>query len=161
SGRGLQFPSTLFAPEARMPTNFPCPNSQCSYQFDADILPAAAMVTCPLCRTRFPYRANRPVSATAGVEPADDLRPAGPRLIHLREVPKGGGLLTTLLWVGGFCVVLAGLLAVVIMRGGPQSNTSTDVTSDTFNLRVDPFPAGWTEDLATRRPVDANILGRK
>lgn len=144
-----------------MPTNFPCPNTQCSYQFDADILPAAAMVTCPLCRTRFPYRANRPVPATAGVEPGDDPRPTGPRLIHLREVPKGGGVLTTLLWVGGFCVVLACVLVVVIKRGGPQSQTSTDVTSEPFNLRVDPFPAGWAEDLSARRPVEANILGRK
>ena len=62
-----------------MPTYFPCPNAQCSYQFDADILPPAAMVTCPLCRTRFPYRANRPVPTAAGPagETVED-RPSGP-----------------------------------------------------------------------------------
>lgn len=40
-----------------MPALFPCPNKSCHYQFDAEQLPRAAMVTCPLCRTRFPYRA--------------------------------------------------------------------------------------------------------
>ena len=35
---------------------FPCPNPACTYQFDASQLPEAAMVTCPICRTRFPYR---------------------------------------------------------------------------------------------------------
>jgi len=42
---------------------FPCPNPACTYQFDADQLPAAAMVTCPICRTRFPYRAAAPAPA--------------------------------------------------------------------------------------------------
>ncbi len=35
---------------------FPCPNTGCNYQFNGDQLPPAAMVTCPLCRTKFPYR---------------------------------------------------------------------------------------------------------
>ena len=46
---------------------FPCPNSACTYQFDADQLPAAAMVTCPICRTRFPYRAAAPAAWRPGL----------------------------------------------------------------------------------------------
>ena len=94
-----------------MPNYFPCPNNQCNYQFDADILPPAAMVTCPLCRTRFPYRANRtapPATAPAPASPpASELRPPPLKLVNIREMPKDGGVLTTVLWVGGFCVVLA------------------------------------------------------
>jgi len=142
-----------------MPNTFPCPNAQCTYQFDADILPAAAMVTCPLCRTRFPYRANRP--SPAAPEPVTDPRQIGQRLVHLRNVPRTSGILTTLLWVGGFTIVLAGVVAAVLLRGGHSSDTSPDVTSDRYNLRVEPFPPGWQDDRGVRRPVDANILGRK
>ncbi|MCX7665071.1 MAG: zinc-ribbon domain-containing protein [Gemmataceae bacterium] len=39
-----------------MSSIFPCPNTGCTYQFNADQLPPAAMVTCPFCRTKFPYR---------------------------------------------------------------------------------------------------------
>jgi hypothetical protein len=96
----------------------------------------------------------------AGGEPAN-AAPARPRLIHVRDVPKGGGILTTLLWVGGFTVVLIAVLLAITQRGRPKAETPTDLTSEPFNIKVEPFPAGWAEDLMTRRPVDANILGRK
>jgi hypothetical protein len=141
-----------------MPNTFPCPNAQCAYQFDADMLPAAAMVTCPLCRTRFPYRANRP---SPGPEPVTDPRQTAPRMVHLRNVPQSSGILTTLLWVGGFSIVLAGVVAAVLLRGQHSSDTSPDVTSERYNLRIEPFPPAWEDDPAVRRPVGANILGRR
>lgn len=151
-----------------MPTYFPCPNAQCSYQFDADILPRAAMVTCPLCRTRFPYRANRPVPAPAGpgtAGPGDEPGPSGPRVIHLRDVPRGGGIVMTLLWVGGFVIVASAVLATVTLRGQWQNRADPDTpaatTDEKFNLTVEPFPPGWSPDSNASRGVDANILIRK
>ena len=144
-----------------MPSYFPCPNAQCSYQFDADILPPAAMVTCPLCRTRFPYRANRPVPAAAGPagEPAEE-RPAGPRVVSLRDVPKSN-VWTTVIAVGAFCLVLIVVLVGLNMRGRPNVSATTEATDERLNLKVQPFPAGWEEDAAVRKPMDANVLGRK
>ena len=76
-------------------------------------------------------------------------------------MPKSCGALVTLLWVGGFTIVLVGVMAVVILRGQPKKDTSPDATTEQFNLKAEPFPAGWHEDSAARRAVDANILGRK
>jgi hypothetical protein len=144
-----------------MPTYFPCPNAQCSYQFDADILPPAAMVTCPLCRTRFPYRANRPVAAgAAGGEPADEVRPAGPRVVNLRDVPKSN-VWITVISVGAFCVVLIGIIIGLNSRGGNLGSSPTDAADERLNLKVEPFPAGWEEDANVRKPMDANVLGRR
>lgn len=149
--------------EPPMPTNFPCPNVQCSYQFDADILPAAAMVTCPLCRTRFPYRANRPFPTANDVQPADERRPSGPRVVSVRDLPKSGGILRTILSVTGFTIVLVAILYAITMRG--QRSRLTDnpgvVTNENFNLSVEPFPSGWSESSEARTPFGANILGRK
>ena len=150
---------------ARMPTYFPCPNAQCSYQFDADMLPAAAMVTCPLCRTRFPYRANRPVPTAAGpAAGADDPRPAGPRVVRLRDVPRGGGVLTTIAWVGGFAIVVAGVVAAVTLRGrtgGPDEGAREARLDERFNLRVEPFPAGFGPDTNAPQQLEANVMVRK
>jgi hypothetical protein len=145
-----------------MPTNFPCPNAQCSYQFDADILPAAAMVTCPLCRTRFPYRANRPVPTADDTPPVDERRPSGPRVVSVRDMPKGGGILRTILAVVAFTVVLIAILYAITMRGQHfRVDTSSVVSNETFNLKVEPFPSGWAENLEARKPFAVNILGRK
>lgn len=146
-----------------MPNYFPCPNAQCSYQFDADILPPAAMVTCPLCRTKFPYRANRPLPAPApaGGVPVDDPRPSGPRVLTYHDAPKGNLVLTTILSVGGFVIVLIAIIAVLTVGGKPKSISTQEATDRDFNLRVEAFPAGWDDDPNTLRPVNANIFGRK
>jgi hypothetical protein len=147
-----------------MPTYFPCPNTQCSYQFDADILPPAAMVTCPLCRTRFPYRANRPVTTEAGAPTADgaESRPSGPAVIKAREIPKSNVWVTTIA-VGAFGLVLvAVLIGLMKQRGQPQNSSSSEATNESFNVKVDPFPGSWEEDFEyVRNPLEANILGRK
>ncbi|MSR52445.1 MAG: hypothetical protein EXS09_04045 [Gemmataceae bacterium] len=143
-----------------MPNYFPCPNTQCTYQFDADILPPSAMVTCPLCRTRFPYRAQQS-EMPAGAAPAADLRPSGPPVLNIREVPKGGGIVVTVLWVVGFCVVLGLVMAVVLNRGGTKFDNPTDAADQTFNIKVQPFPQPWESDAAAQKPVDGNVLGRK
>jgi hypothetical protein len=145
-----------------MPNYFPCPNNQCNYQFDAEILPAAAMVTCPLCRTRFPYRAARTVpAATANSPAAGDLRSPPLKVVNLRERPKDGGVLTTVLWVGGFCIVLALLVIGLTMRGRNPGGSSTDAIDAKFNIKVEPFPAPWENDVGAQKAVEANVLGRK
>ena len=144
-----------------MPTYFPCPNTQCSYQFDADILPPAAMVTCPLCRTRFPYRANRPVPTTAGPDAAADVQPPGPAVIKAREAPDAN-VWTTVIAVGAFGLVLVAVLLGLTMRGRPRVDSNTDAIDDRLNLKVEAFPAGWEEDFDNiRTPLNANVLGRK
>ena len=145
-----------------MPTNFPCPNAQCTYQFDADILPAAAMVTCPLCRTRFPYRANRPVQTADDTPPVDERRPYGPRVVHVRDMPKGNSILRTTLAVVAFTIVLVAILYAITMRGQPAKVDNSGVVNiEPFNLKLEPFPGGWAENLEARKPFGVNILGRK
>ncbi len=155
-----------------MPSYFPCPNSQCAYQFDAEILPAAAMVTCPLCRTKFPYRASRPVAAPAGsapgTEPArDDAKPTGPRVVNLRDVPKDGGPLSMILWIGGSVLVIGTLVAVLVNFSRKRDPVGTRTTEDgaqideKFNLKLEQFPAGWEEDGPAREAMQANIFARK
>ncbi len=145
-----------------MPSYFPCPNAQCNYQFDANILPAAAMVTCPLCRTKFPYRANRLGSAPGPEEsPPDEVNLTGHRLISVRDVPKGGGIWMTILWVAGFCIVLGGVVAIVVMRGRPPVESNSDVTDAKFNIKVEQFPQPWDSNSDAMKPPSANILGRK
>lgn len=150
-----------------MPSYFPCPNPQCSYQFDADILPPAAMVTCPLCRTRFPYRASRPAPATTPADgtpasgtPAAGTAAAGPRLVQLRQAPKSA-VLPTVLWVGGFSLVLGLLVVGLIMRGRGTTDNGSDAKDERFNVKVEPFPSAWEADAAAQKPVNGNILGRK
>jgi len=146
-----------------MPSYFPCPNTQCTYQFDADILPPSAMVTCPLCRTRFPYRAQQPIPSAmpAGNDPVADQRPSSPRVLNIREVPKGGSIFITILWVVGFCVVLGGIVAMLASRGRVKTNNPTDAADQTFNIKVEPFPLPWESDVGAQKPVDGNVLGRK
>jgi hypothetical protein len=145
-----------------MPNPFPCPNAQCTYQFDADMLPPAAMVTCPLCRTRFPYRANQPVTTAAGTggPVADEPVSAGPRVIQLRDAPKSNVWLTVGA-VGAFVLVLVAILVGLNSRGRLPGGDTQEQTDQKVNVRVDPFPPGWEEDAAVRRPMDANVIGRK
>lgn len=145
-----------------MPNYFPCPNSQCNYQFDADILPAAAMVTCPLCRTKFPYRANRPVPTPAGAgdAPLDAPPPPNQRVVNLREAPQSS-VLPTILWVGGFCIVLALLIIGLTMRGRTLTDPTPEAIDSKFNIKVEPFPQPWDSDVNAQKPVNGNILGRK
>src|SRR5262245_53598788 len=113
-----------------MPSYFPCPNTQCSYQFDADILPPAAMVTCPLCRTKFPYRANQPIPAGAGPgDPGPEpVRVGGPRLVTVHGMPNQGSIWTTILWVAGFSAVLAAVVIMLTMHGRPQGGPPPEAT---------------------------------
>lgn len=153
-----------------MPSYFPCPNTQCGYQFDADILPPAALVTCPLCRTKFPYRANRPLPTAAGADApgaAGPAPPAGPRVVNLRDVPRDGGPLSVILWIGGTVAVLGTLTAVLyvwsnkpsgIVSRGDENGEQSDPK---FNLKLDPFPPEYAEDVAAREGIQANIFARK
>ena len=152
---------------------FPCPNPACTYQFDADQLPAAAMVTCPICRTRFPYRAAAP-SAKApardakqnpfGSGPADGgdsqtapspQRERTNRLVNPGQVPKGNKT-QTILMIAGFTGVLFTVLAIVFfsMRNNPfrsDGETAETYTDDENNFRFRRFDKSvWTEDKSIR-----------
>lgn len=155
-----------------MPSYFPCPNAQCTYQFDAEILPPAAMVTCPLCRTKFPYRANQPAPVEAntasspGGAAGGPQAPAGPRVVNLQGGPSYGGKLQLVLWVAGSLAVL-GVIVMVLLKwtskppigsGGYGGDGQVD---STFNLRVETFPSGWDDDATTRETMQANVIGRK
>jgi hypothetical protein len=153
-----------------MANTFPCPNPACTYEFDADQLPPAAMLTCPLCKTRFPYRAAK--AAPAAQEPDDDNNPfaTGPRdrgagdedrgggrerdsagrggkprpnrLVNPRHVPKSNKTQTTLLLVG-VTAALAAVLAIVFvtMRRNP------------FKSDTDSPSSGVKEDLNMEVPA--------
>jgi hypothetical protein len=115
-----------------MANYFPCPNPACTYQFDAEQLPSAAMVTCPICRTRFPYRAAQapqPAPIKTAVEPAptypdesgfgsQERHPASAprpnRLVTLRNVPKSSRSNTALMALGGAVVVATILVCFVL-----------------------------------------------
>lgn len=143
-----------------MPNLFPCPNTQCGYQFDADILPAAAMVTCPLCRTKFPYRAHRPIPTPSDPNAADP-RPSGPRVLTVRDRPKGANILVTTLWVVGFTAVLLAVVFAVTQRGKTRTATQRDAADERFNFKLQPFPPEWVDDVDPRNTVDANVFRRK
>ena len=140
---------------------FPCPNSQCNYQFDADMLPPAAMVTCPLCRTRFPYRAAKPVTAPAA-EGGEDAVPPGPRVVNLRNQPKYGGIWVTMLWIAGFGLFLAGLMTAMYLWSRPRvPRGGTEVSEERLNFKMDPLPSGWEEDMKSREGLALNVFVRK
>jgi hypothetical protein len=121
------------------------------------------MVTCPLCRTKFPYRANQPIPAGAGPgdpgpEPA---RVGGPRLVTVHGMPKQASIWTTILWVAGFSAVLAAVVIMLVMHGRPQGGPPPEATDPKFNISVEPFPTAWDSNSDAQKPVNANILGRK
>jgi len=148
--------------ESSMPNFFPCPNPACTYQFDADQLPAAAMVTCPVCRTRFPYRAaspqiqdeaesdddwNRPSPASS----SQDARPN--RLINPRAMPTSSKTQTALMIIGFALVVITVLLVIMLsMRKKWFANdeSGADYTDQNFNFRFLKFETKWREDTALR-----------
>ncbi len=59
---------------------FPCPNASCTYQFDHQLLPPAAIVTCPLCMHRFTYRVEQffpELAANQGIQDASSAKSTG------------------------------------------------------------------------------------
>ncbi len=153
---------------------FPCPNPACTYQFDADQLPAAAMVTCPICRTRFPYRAAAPApvpqqeaaeegdfegSAPAAQSPARE-RPN--RLVNAHYVPKSNKSQTALI-LTGFTLAVAAVLAVIMVsmkshRWFDNSGPGADrYTQEEFNFRFSTFDREkWREDADRRGSFGLN-----
>lgn len=151
-----------------MPNLFPCPNPACTYQFDAEQLPAAAMVTCPICRTRFPYRAApiAPAPMPTAIEspsmypddtevgsrlpePTPSARPN--RLVTLRNVPKSSRSNTALMALGGAVVVATILLCVVLAiknyRPGDGKKPEKFNTYKDGNFIFGNFdPEVWNED---------------
>lgn len=160
-----------------MPNYFPCPNSACTYQFDAEQLPAAAMVTCPLCRTRFPYRAaaSRTQSAASKTDgnPFTDEAPRESasqserpnRLVTPRYIPTDSRSKTALMLVG-FTVIVAVVLAIIffMMKKNPFTAAagSSDLYVDqNFNFRFMKFDKTWPEDAGLRGKLGTNAFLQK
>jgi hypothetical protein len=70
-------------------------------------------------------------------------------------------VLPTILWVGGFCVVLGLLVIGLTMRGRKFVEPPSEATDAKFNIKVEPFPSPWDSDVNAQKPVNGNILGRK
>jgi hypothetical protein len=149
-----------------MASYFPCPNPACSYQFDAEQLPAAAMVTCPLCKTRFPYRAAGPAQPSdesdepwGGGKDAPRERDRGAprpnRLINPRQLPQSNTTQRMLMLVG-FTLFVAVVLFLVMyaFRKNPfksDGDTSETFTNDEFNFTFRKFDKNWKEDRGLQR----------
>ena len=141
-----------------MPTSFPAPTPSVSTSSTRTaavrghghlpVVPDAASVIGQTGRSRpRPGRQGRTPGPPAAV-------------VHLRDVPKSGGVLTTVLWVGGFALVLAGVVAAVTFAGRPRSRPASETTNEKFNLPVEPFPAGGRTTDPPAAALAANILGR-
>lgn len=157
-----------------MANHFPCPNPACTYQFDADQLPAAAMVTCPICRTRFPYRAAAPVAqqkpqenAPSGEEPWDSQpssasappREKTNRLVHMRPMPKSSKTQTALLLLGFTLVVLTVLLIIAFSmkkKWFSEEDSGENYVDQNFNFRFKKPFGKWKEDKIMQGPSGMN-----
>lgn len=165
-----------------MASYFPCPNPACTYQFDADQLPPAAMVTCPLCRTRFPYRKAAPAPAPNDAADSDrgddrpysrrpaeeeerrERRPAANRLVNPRFVPKSNKT-QTIVFVVGFAAVVATVLLIIMltMKKNPfqfNGDSSETFTNDEYNYRLRMFSKeNWSEDKGVDNRTKINGFG--
>jgi hypothetical protein len=143
-----------------MPNLFDCPNSQCTYKFDADILPAAAMVTCPLCKTKFPYR--RPVPKTEADEHAEQFE-MGPRVVSVQQEKGISSFLTILMWGGCLLLIGGGLVGAYFLWMNKSYNKASGEAFEEarLNFKVDRFGAEWEQELNAQKGLEANIFARK
>ncbi|MCE9531585.1 MAG: zinc-ribbon domain-containing protein [Planctomycetes bacterium] len=156
---------------------FPCPNPACTYQFDAEQLPAAAMVTCPICRTRFPYKANASKGNASKSRPApveddqDDFRDEDEsprsrsrektsRLVSSRNVPKGSTKKTILMIAGFVGVGICVILVIVLAMRKKQFNLEEQeefFNNDEYNFRFQLFAKKkWNENKALSDKLGTN-----
>lgn len=159
-----------------MSTTFPCPKPGCTYLFDTRQLPPAAMVTCPLCKTRFPYRAGQVLAQNtappAGQVLAQNTAPPEPvtsepiATINYRphqasnNVPK-----MILIFVGIFAALLVTLLTIYKMVNRNPLDATTQVTGlrkdDTYNFSFNNPGKDWQTDSDVRAQMDINIFSLK
>lgn len=164
-----------------MPNFFPCPNPACTYQFDAEQLPAAAMVTCPICRTRFPYRAASAAAPTTAndfpaTEPDDNPfgSPATPsdrparvnRLVTPRDVKRSRSTTAAFMAIGAAIAVAAILGALLYaLRGGPfkEEKKKEEIANyDNGNFKFRMFDKDvWTEDSAIKNAMKSAGIGMR
>jgi hypothetical protein len=144
-------------------STFACPNTGCSYRFDAEHLPPAAMVTCPVCRTRFPYRAGSiPSLGSQGsvVPPAAD---AGPRPVRPRYAPASRGM-HTWLFLLGFTLFLLAVFWVLYntarKRHWMPTKESGPYASEPLNFKYQ-VPDDWNNDTEARNGLRVNTFALK
>jgi len=129
------------------------------------------MVTCPLCRTRFPYRASARASS-ASTTAVDDDNPFGGgepsaapkqptnRLVNPRYVPKSNKT-QTIMMIVGFAAVSITVLVILLssLKNNPfgsNREASETFTSDEYNYKFRKFdPKAWQDDkkLQTRMKI--------
>ncbi len=149
-----------------MASLFPCPNSACTYQFDADQLPAAAMVTCPICRTRFPYRAAPKPVAEATNDEGGDMGWTGPspgealprmnRLVNPRFVPKGNKTQLYVMLIAGAAVMLTLAYIVAKMASDKpfaRQGEPVETKFDMYNFKFESPGDNWSLDDATKNAM--------
>jgi hypothetical protein len=154
-----------------MTRQLPCPNPSCPQVFDPEAVAGAASLVCPLCGTRFQFRAqSRAAPATpAVVEPApSDLAfPPAPNVVRLpsrrRKVTASGR--GTLVWVVVACAAFVGLLAVILIW---YHSSTDDSDSDETNLMPAQsncrfkMPSGpWKPDDESRVGLRVNFALRR
>lgn len=169
---------------------FPCPNPACHYVFDASMLPPAAMVTCPFCGTRFPYRAGHPIStaappgATATVQRAPEPPPtpqeenafSSGMAIPFRESPvvrrrvqQKSSATSTWLVVGLFAgfLIATGFVITNMMRNRGIHNREHTVPQDPrqtvedLNLIIDLKDKSWAANPEWRTKLGALAVYKK
>jgi hypothetical protein len=101
-----------------------------------------------------------PTAAGPGGAPLDTPPPPNQRVVNLREAPQSS-VLPTILWVGGFCLILALLVIGLTMRGRTLTDPTPEAMDAKFNIKVEPFPLPWESNIDAQKPVNGNILGRK
>ncbi|MEZ6142230.1 MAG: hypothetical protein R3B84_16855 [Zavarzinella sp.] len=163
---------------------FPCPNPQCDYPFDSNVLPPAAMVTCPKCATRFPYRAGfpiptmeqlqAPVGSPGGQVPVAGFAAPAPGatapastgerpVVNYATGRRMNNALLTGLLVGGFTLflVLAIVGFLIFNKKGTDFFGPTPFRDERLNFTFKGFDSGWEEDAQLRESLQLNIFLRK
>ncbi len=149
-----------------MSTMLKCPNPSCPYTFDPAQVPKGAVLSCPRCTMQFtlgaqPVAPTRPPAAPAApLEP--DFEDIGRAAIAERDpdelLPgRKTGTYQVFILAGIVAVIVAGVSLTILLRvlirggfvGSSNSNGTTLVDKDR-NLSIDPLPAGWAQDDATR-----------
>lgn len=162
-----------------MPNFFPCPNPACTYQFDADQLPAAAMVTCPICRTRFPYRAAVAAPANDFQAPEQEENPFGSsappsdrpprvnRLVTPRNAPRSKSVTAAFMAIGAALAVCGILVAImyVLRSGNDKQDNKKDETKvyEQLNFKFRKFEDHWADDASVKNAMKVSgiVMRRK
>lgn len=168
-----------------------CPNPNCPFQFDASLVPAGAVVSCPQCRLQFQLPAytasHHPPAPHPTVEPADvepleaDPAPAARRRDEERDdgparsssrqragrsaAPAKGGMSALIaVVVAGFALVCCGGgVGAGFLLGWFKGKPSDvgDYRFPDYGLTLNGPGDGWAKDEDTRAALGVNLTAFK